>query len=357
MVAVQTIPAHRLTQQQAAAWKQFRAASGLFQSPHLRPEFIQAVASVRDDVEVAVVEEADRPVAFLPFQRTPWNAGRAPGGWLSNYQALIAAPGVAIDPRALLKECHLSSWRFDHLLVPPSKFSPFVARERESPYVYLADGYDAYVAQLKRRGRFWREIGRQSRKLARDVGPLRFEHHVADPAYVSRIIDWKSEQFVRTKTYDIFQAQWVRDLLYRLLDYRDDGFSPWVSVLHAGDRIACLSYALRSGPTLHGWFMAFDPDLGRYSPGTQMLLRLFDVAASADIHRFDLGKGPEEYKRRFMTGVVPIYEGVVDARPMSSFIRRAYWRTRDFVRSSPLHALARGPMEALRRASGRVEMQ
>ena len=61
-------------------------------SPYLRPEFTQAVAAVRDDIEVAVAERNDEPVAFLPFRRMPWGGGRPAGGWLANFQAIVARP-------------------------------------------------------------------------------------------------------------------------------------------------------------------------------------------------------------------------------------------------------------------------
>ena len=39
-------------------------------NPFFRPEFTQAVAAVRDDVEVAVLEIQQQPVGFFPYQPT-----------------------------------------------------------------------------------------------------------------------------------------------------------------------------------------------------------------------------------------------------------------------------------------------
>jgi len=357
MLTMQAVPAGRLSGDQFAVWTQLQSAEALFESPHLRPEFTQAVAGVRDDVEVAIVEEDSRPVAFLPFQRTPWNGGRAAGGWLSNYQALVAAQGVVIDPVELLKACQLSSWKFDHLLAAPETFSPFVSRETDSPFVDLSDGYEAYVAWLKRRGKAFIESERKARKMAREIGPITFEAHSTDPSILTTMIEWKSAQYLRTRERDIFEADWVRNLLGNVLKHNDVNFSPLLSVLRTGDRIACISYALRSGRVLHGWFMAYNHDLARFSPGTQMLLEIIKYAPTAGIRRFDLGKGPETYKRQFMNGANRIVEGAVDTRAAASLARRAFWRTRDWVRKSPLYRPAQTPIRLMRRARGWLEMR
>jgi CelD/BcsL family acetyltransferase involved in cellulose biosynthesis len=357
MTTIQAVPASGLSDDQLAAWAQLQSEEALFESPHLRPEFTQAVASVRDDVEVAVVAEDEQPIAFLPFQRTPWNGGRAAGGWLSNYQALVAAQGVVVDPVQLLKACNLSSWKFDHLLAAPETFSPFVARECDSPYVDLSDGYESYATWLKRRGKALVESERKARKMAREIGPIQFQPHSTDRSILSTMIEWKSAQYQRTKERDIFESDWVCDLLENILAHRDVKFSPLLSVLRTGDQIACISYALRSGSVLHGWFMAYNQELANYSPGTQMLVEIFKYAPTAGIGRFDLGKGPESYKRLFMTGSNRIFEGAVDARPAASLARRAYWRTRDWVRNSPLYRPAQTPIRMMRCARGWLEMR
>jgi CelD/BcsL family acetyltransferase involved in cellulose biosynthesis len=49
------------------------------------------------------------------------------------------------------------------------------------------------------------------------------------------------------------------------------------------------------------WFPAFDPELGRFSPGTIMMLALAEQAPSRGIARIDLGGGEENYKLRLAT--------------------------------------------------------
>lgn len=52
------------------AWRAIQSKSHVFASPYFCPEFTQLVADVRDDVRVVVIENAGRPVGFMPYQRS-----------------------------------------------------------------------------------------------------------------------------------------------------------------------------------------------------------------------------------------------------------------------------------------------
>ena len=144
---IRTITVESLTSEEIAAWSAIQRSVPMLSSPYFRPEFTQAVAAVRDDVEVAVLENSGRPVGFFPFQRTPWNAGRPIAGRLSDYHALIAPAEVECDPVTLIRACGLSSWHFGHLVEVHKSFEPFAWSRAESPYIDLSDGFDAYLKQ------------------------------------------------------------------------------------------------------------------------------------------------------------------------------------------------------------------
>jgi hypothetical protein len=178
--SMRAVPARDLSTDQIAAWTEILNESELLSSPYLRPEFTQAVAAVRNDIEVAVAERNDEPVAFLPFRRMPWGGGRPAGGWLANFQAIIARPDFELDPVELLQSCGLRNWQFDQLLVPPKSIEPYVWRSWESPYADLSDGFDEYCRRLRVGRNRLTELQRQQRKMARDLGDVRFEHHVSN---------------------------------------------------------------------------------------------------------------------------------------------------------------------------------
>ena len=67
-------------------------------------------------------------------------------------------------------------------------------------------------------------------------------------------------------------------------------------MLYAGDRPVAAHLGLRSDRVLAYWFPAYDPDLGRYSTGVALCLRMAEAAAADGIGHIDLGKGAARYK-------------------------------------------------------------
>src|SRR5262245_59819884 len=187
-----------LTGDEIAAWSDIQRSEPSLDSPYFRPEFTQAVAAVRNDVEVAVLDESGRPVGFLPFQRSSWNSGRPVGGALSDFQGLIARAGINCDPLRLLRACGLFTWHFSHLVAGQTWLAPFVWKEVDSPYIDLSDGIDDYLASRVSGCRFIARYGQKKRKLTREVGPVRCEFHQADPTTLDTCIRWKQEQYWRT---------------------------------------------------------------------------------------------------------------------------------------------------------------
>ena len=123
-------------------WSEIQAAEPALESPYFRPEFTQAVAQVRRDVEVAVMLQGNEAVGFLPFQRGPLNIGKPVGGKLSDYHGVIARSGAQIDTAELLRACRLAGWDFDHLVTTQPSFEPFATGRGESPYLDLSQGYE-----------------------------------------------------------------------------------------------------------------------------------------------------------------------------------------------------------------------
>jgi CelD/BcsL family acetyltransferase involved in cellulose biosynthesis len=70
---------------------------------------------------------------------------------------------------------------------------------------------------------------------------------------------------------------------------------------------------MRSRSVLHWWFPAYDPELGRYSPGIILLLRLAETLRGAGVGggTLDLGKGDAAYKSALMTHAAELREGRV----------------------------------------------
>jgi CelD/BcsL family acetyltransferase involved in cellulose biosynthesis len=272
------------------------------------------------------------------------------GGRLSDFQALIAPASLAIEPRALLRACGLKAWHFDHLLAGQSDFAPFAWRVAESPFVDLSGGIQTYFARRSNDTRLRAEFRRKARMLARDVGPLRFVENVDDRSILDTVIQWKSAQFQRSGIPNIFDYSWVHALLEHIRRCASADFSCHMSALYAGRTIVAAHFGMRSGPVLHLWFPVYNVELPRYSPGYLHSIEMIEAAASAGVRRIDLGKGPEAYKRRLMSGITPVAEGAIDLRPAVAALSRSWRSTRDRLRQSRLAAPMRTPVRMARRA-------
>src|SRR5687768_10603830 len=103
-------------------WSQLQGADPALASPYFCPSFTQAVASVRNDVFVAVMENGGRIKCFFPFQQGRFGFGRPVGGALSDFQGVIAEAGTQWTAEALIRGSGLSVWDFDHLLASQAPF-------------------------------------------------------------------------------------------------------------------------------------------------------------------------------------------------------------------------------------------
>ena len=182
-----------LTAADWSTWRELQQASGVYESPYFCPEFSQAVAAVRSDAEVAVLTENGRTVGFFPFQRGPLNLGKPIGGKLSDYHGPLLAEGASVDPRQLLTACKLASWDFDHFVSATTAFDPFIRVRDKSPQMDLSDGFENYARRRREGGtEAIHKQGQKTRKMAREVGALKFEFDADDEEAFTLLKAWKS---------------------------------------------------------------------------------------------------------------------------------------------------------------------
>src|SRR5262245_20529667 len=98
------------------SWRCLQESNSALANPYFCPEFTQAVSEVRQDVEIAVMEEKEKTLGFLPYQRSDYKIAEPVGGIFSDYQGLICDPTFEFDPIALIRSCGLVAWNFDHLI-------------------------------------------------------------------------------------------------------------------------------------------------------------------------------------------------------------------------------------------------
>lgn len=348
---VEVIAASELANDLAAAWRGLRARNSALSSPYFAVEYAALVGARRPDAFVAVIEEGGRIVAFLPFQRSYARFARPLGGPVSDYQALVSEPDVELDARELLHKAKLAVWRFDHLLASQRLFAPFHVRADRSFVMDLSQGFASYERQKRIDGsELLPSVRRKARKLAREVGPLRFEMYAGDRAVLERVFAWKTEQSVRTGSPKLFEQRWARELLERIHETRTQDFAGVLSALWAGDELVAAHMGMRSSTILHYWFPTYNRAFHRYAPGMCLLLAVAERVESEGITAIDFGKGEQRFKTQLATAEVPLAEGFVCTIPFAREAVGLAERAAQRIRSSPLVVPARVPARVARRA-------
>ena len=96
-------PPDELGSAEIAAWHSMQRATPSLANPFLSPEFAVAVGRTRPNAQVAILMEGQSITGFFPFERRRLGMGVPIGGWLSQYQGLIHAPGAEWEPRELFR--------------------------------------------------------------------------------------------------------------------------------------------------------------------------------------------------------------------------------------------------------------
>ncbi|GAB1823269.1 GNAT family N-acetyltransferase [Herbidospora sp. RD11066] len=290
-------------------------------NPFLAPEYTQAVGAVRDDARVAVI---DGGRGFFPFEQRG-AIGLPIGSVLSDLQGMAAEPGLSPDPKALLKACDLKVWAFDHL--DPAQFVQSQKERHPSPVIDLTGGYDVYAKGLaERSNKIYKSTLKKERRLAREVGEVRFVLDSPDRAALHTLQAWKSAQYRRTGRPDRFAEPWVVAVTERLHDLRTPVFTGTLGLLYAGDTLIAGNFGVRTETTIIAWFPVYDPAFAFYSPGLIHRLRLCRAVAEAGVTLMDLGRGEKGYKDSLKTGDLLVAEGRL-SRPSLTAAR--HWLTHE----------------------------
>lgn len=323
-----------------ARWHALQAANPALASPYFCPGFTLAVARVRADVRVAVLEEEGAGVVgFFPYQARG-RLGRPVGAPVSDHHGVVAEAGTRWHWPALLRASGLWAWDFNHL---PAAQAPSAATRRgASPYLDLSGGYAAWCARRVAAGSGRvAKLERAGRRLAQERGPLRFEARVpaADrrAAVLATVLRSKGLQFQRSGLRDPFQEPWTRALLHAIADTESAGFAGRLSALYAGDTLVAAHLGMRSAWAWHYWLPVYAHAQARHSPGLLLLLRMAEAAAGEGCRMLDLGKGDDGYKAAFADAALPLAEGSVSRSSLAGAWRDA---GRDGVRWLRTSAMA-----------------
>ena len=333
---VSVIDGRDLTADHVESWSAIQSLTPELESPFFRPEFTQAIAEATGNVFVGVIHDSSgRPAGFFPYQLERPGFGKSLE--MCDYQGIIAPPALQWDVRALIRKCGLKVWEFDHLSTANPAFEPFHLNTIESPIIDISHGFEAYKAALSPEGRrHLAKAATSARKVEREIGPITLVADSGDPQLMLAMHRWRAQKYGPL-------SDWAHPALEIMRTTRTSAFAGMLSALYAGERLMAVHFGIRSRGVLHWWFPAYDPGLSNYAPGIQLMLNMAEHCAESGVAKIDLGKGRQDYKRRFSNEFSRVATGSVDLPVFVNVPRIMRRRCYNFVRQTPmLLNLARG---------------
>jgi len=304
---LEIVKADSLSMGDVDQWRAMVAANPALTSPYFRPEFTQIAAEVCPVAAVAVLHRRGEIVGFFPHQRRG-GAVQPLAAPMNDYHGVIARPEDQPDLEtvaALLGRARLSvnAW------VGPAR----TGQARDTMMTVLpTEGYDAWYAERRSAfGKYFKDKERARRSMETELGPIRVERGLRDPALLKHLIDLKRDQYRRTARHDIFACGWTVDLLQALMLSGSEALGGGMAALWAGDRLCAIEYSLTGGDQCHFWFPAYEPGLARCSPGILLTLDTMQQGAAVGLRTFDFGFGGEGYKKYFCNARRTVQEAVV----------------------------------------------
>lgn len=328
------VEGNRLTDEMKADWDDIRAANQLLRSPFFSWQFTEDVARVLPNIECLTIQRAGRYIGFFPFERRPGDIGRPVGAGTNDGQGVLGHPQADIDFHEVASKAKLKQYSF-HAASPelPGIQECEIGR-REAFLADLSAEPGSYCDYLAKKHRTIAKQGQKTRRLERDLGPLRFEFDCDETSMVEKLIELKRAHYQRTHTFDILSVDWIQNLIYQLHRVRDERQSAGtargiLSTLCAGDTPLAMHYGIVEGDLLHYWFPVYAQDFAYGSPGTELFLQVVKTAEKLGIRYIDFGYGDLPYKHKLTNTRSEMSFGIYDQRPLRRQLYRAKRTLRD----------------------------
>lgn len=307
---VEIVATDTLSDAQWDLWRAMLAANPLLNSPYFRPEFTQIAGRVCPGAAVAVLNRDSQTIGFFPHQQRGGTIQplAAP---MNDYHGVIAMPGEVPSLAEVAEALPASKLNVTAWVKQSESDGP--GEQRRTVQAELGSaGFDAWYAERRATfAKFFKDKERARRSMQAEVGEVRVERNLRDPALLNWLIDLKRDQYRRTARHDIFACGWTAELLRALLKADTPGFSASMAGLWAGDRLAAVEYSLFAGDQCHFWFPGYVPELSRCSPGILLSLDTMRLAAETGVRSFDFGFEGEHYKKYFCNGERWVRDAVV----------------------------------------------
>lgn len=294
-------------------WNAWRKLTPIFQSPFFSVDFAHAVGEVRPDARIAIFENATEPTGILSFQKFDRRTIVPLGGSYNDLHGLLGHVESNEDFITLVRSLSADSYRF-HAMVDnrTASIDRHLFGFTKSFLADLSAHPNGYVAFLETTRQTIFKQRKKTRKMIKDLGPLRLEFDCRDPQVLQQVIDLKRAQYQRTHIFDLLSVPWAQKLLNILHERTETACRGLLSVLYAGDTLVAGHYGMIEGSMMHYWFPVYDFQFQQYSPGTALFLAIADEATKLGIKKIDFGYGEQPYKIKLTDTISELPYGRVD---------------------------------------------
>jgi CelD/BcsL family acetyltransferase involved in cellulose biosynthesis len=351
-VQIDVLAPSALSAADIARWSALQATRCEWDSPFLSPGWALACERFqpRDgEVRVCVLREGGQGAGFLSA-RVAGAVAMPAGAPMNDYQALIAEPGLMIDPRRLVDALGVDRLDFSQMLTDQVAFAPHMRGTALSYVIETPDGYAAYAEGRRAAGSgIIKDIDKRRRKVEREVGPVRFTALETGTEAFAQLLAWKRAQYRATGQTDVFAAPWTVELLRGLFAERSKDFRGGLLTLHIADRLAAVQFNLLGRHTVHAWIIAHDEAFERYSPGLILFQDILKWMDQTPYRALDLGAGDYRFKLQLASLHRPVAHGFVGRPSPAAAFRGAQYGVRAAAEALPLGSVSQLPAKAMRR--------
>jgi CelD/BcsL family acetyltransferase involved in cellulose biosynthesis len=308
---------------EADLWARFQKSQPAMLNPFLSLTFAQTVGRARPAARIAVIEDGGEITAFLPFELAPRKIAMPIGYPMNDLQGLVSS-GAPVSARSVVRRAGLRGWRFTATPTDQRDLMAHCYRGAtvSALVIDLAAGYRTYLSSRSRP--LASESGRKRRALARQQGPVALQWSSSSAGHLRQLIAWKADRYGGAR--QLFSDPTAVRIIEELAAGGDENCRGIVNVLLAGERLAAINLGILGPTGLTGWFLAYDPGLSRFSPGTMMVFALAEEAANRGITRIELGNGQDRYKSALANTSYPVAGGAVWASRAEGVARSIYRR-------------------------------
>jgi len=310
---IEIIRIQDMTARDASQWTAWRELRPELVGPYFDVRYVQAIGAGVPGARVARLYSEGRVVGYFAYQR---RAGvlQPLGAPLSDYHTLISAPDFVPDINALLKATGAKRLDFQGWVGQMDGQAQTVVLQRRA--ALTPDGFDAwYEEQDHEHHKFFKNVGRCERNIAKDFGGFDFTWERVTPEVMDWIIGLKREQYQKTGLHDIFNCGWTRELLVNLASLPDENYGLRAGVFRHEGKLVAAEISLVDKGSVHLWFPAYDPAYYRYTVGIVLTMAIIRHLAPLGYTSFDFGTGGEDYKSPMTVHAGECLEGSLQYAP------------------------------------------